>query len=353
MRPRQLTLAAILSVTVIGNTFAGQPADFLKEAGSIVARADKTDQRVLAGKDGWLFFIGELRSISVGPFWGEVAPKVSQASKAKYADPLPAILEFKKQCDKAGVGLLLVPVPAKAFIYPDRISDAVKPGPDGKVPRLDVHHQKFYSILREKGVDVLDPTDVFLEKRFDKAGNMYCKHDTHWSSKACLLTAKMIVRRVKDKAWVQTAPRKKLLSEERPLNIKGDLWRLMEGKTARAEALPMVYVGTKEPGQRGLVPTEKDRNSPVVLIGDSHTLVFSAGGDLHTTGAGLADHLALEFGFPIDRVGIRGAGVTVPRIDLARRRDNLKGKKLVIWCFSSRQFTECMNGWRTGVPVVK
>ena len=92
----------------------------------------------------------------------------------------------------------------------------------------------------------------------------------------------------------------------------------------------MVFVGKKEAGKTGLMPLNKDRNSPVLLIGDSHTLVFNDGGDLHTRGAGLADHLTLELGFAIDHIGIRGSGTTVPRIELARRKDNLKGKKLVI-----------------------
>ena len=297
--------------------------------------------------------MGELRSISVGPFWGDAAKKVSRASKSKFADPLPAILEFKKQCDKAGADLILVPVPAKAFIYADQISDAVKPGPDGKLPRLDIQHQKFYDILKEKGVDVLDLTDLFLEKRFDKAGNMYCMHDTHWSSRACLLTARTIKEKIKNKQWFKTTPRKKVVSEEKSLEIKGDLWGYIKDRKPETEKLPMIYAGTKDPGGKSLKLLKKERNSPIVLIGDSHTLIFNAGGDLHTRGAGLADHLALECGFGIDHIGVRGSGVTVPRIELARRRDNLKGKKLIIWCFSSRQFTESVNGWMTRIPVVK
>jgi alginate O-acetyltransferase complex protein AlgJ len=51
---------------------------------------------------------------------------------------------------------------------------------------------------------------------------------------------------------------------------------------------------------------------------------------------------------------VRGSGATPARTTLMRRvRSNpnyLKGKKLVIWCFSAREFTES-SGWQK-VPVV-
>ncbi len=49
----------------------------------------------------------------------------------------------------------------------------------------------------------------------------------------------------------------------------------------------------------GLQPISPWRESPVLLLGDSHALVFHAGEDLHGSGAGLADHLALSLGFPV------------------------------------------------------
>jgi alginate O-acetyltransferase complex protein AlgJ len=94
----------------------------------------------------------------------------------------------------------------------------------------------------------------------------------------------------------------------------------------------------------------------VILLGDSHTLVFHSGGDMHASGAGLADQLALELGFPVDLIGVRGSGATPARISLYRRvrgdADYLKKKKLLIWCFTAREFTEATSGWRI-VPVTK
>jgi hypothetical protein len=40
------------------------------------------------------------------------------------------------------------------------------------------------------------------------------------------------------------------------------------------------------------------------------------------------------------------------RINLARRRDNLAGKRCVVWCMVARDFTESSQGWFP-VPVVR
>ena len=92
----------------------------------------------------------------------------------------------------------------------------------------------------------------------------------------------------------------------------------------------------------------EDKTSPVILLGDSHTLVFHSGQELHGTGAGLADQLAAELGIAVDVIGVRGSGATPARVNLLRRAKAepayLAGKKAVIWCFAAREFTES-TGW--------
>ena len=73
---------------------------------------------------------------------------------------------------------------------------------------------------------------------------------------------------------------------------------------------------------------------------------------MHARGAGLPDQLALELGFAVDLVGVRGSGATPARINLARRKDGLAGKKLVVWTFGARELSEAAQGWAK-VPVVR
>ena len=72
--------------------------------------------------------------------------------------------------------------------------------------------------------------------------------------------------------------------------------------------------------------------------------------------AGLLDQLAVELGTVPDRIAVRGSGATAVRIDLYRRSVREPGylakKKVVVWCFTAREFTEAAQGWQK-VPVAK
>ena len=274
------------------------------------------DSMGIAGTDGWLFLANELRHVGVGQFWGDGAAKVSKATKPQDADPLPAILDFKRQLDALGIELILVPVPPKAIIYPDKVADTVAAPADGKAPaRLDAVHQEFYKLLREKGVNVLDLTDDFLANRLSEEGPIYCRQDSHWSGLACNLAAKRIAGILRQKDWYQGVKQTKFEPRVASVTISGDLWSVLDEAThPEHETLKLRTI--RAPGGDTVTP---DKNSPVILLGDSHNLVFQAGGDMHATGAGLADQLAYELGFAVDLLGVRGSGATPARINLYRR----------------------------------
>lgn len=325
---------------------------FQTECASRAAAAEKREAITVPGTDGWLFFGPELRHVSVGRFWGPAASSVSRASNPLYADPLPAILDFKRQLDKAGIALIFVPVPPKVIVYPDKLNPKF---PASSKCRLDVHDQEFYALLRQNGVNVVDLTPELIAHRQDPEGPTYCKTDTHWSGRACVFAAQNIAKLIRAQPWFKKGPAHYSQRWEN-IPIEGDLWQALDAASqakAPKETLPLRFVGT--PGASGLTPIEPDPNSPVVLLGDSHDLIFHSGGDMLARGAGLADQLALEMGFPVDLVAVKGSGATPARVNLLRHaRANpayLPGKKVVVWCFTARDFTESM-GWQK-VPVVR
>src|SRR5262245_50420912 len=73
---------------------------FLADLSQQAAEAEQASRSVISGDDGWLFFVSELRALSVGRFWGAEATRVSRASKPEYADPLPTIVDFHEQLHK-------------------------------------------------------------------------------------------------------------------------------------------------------------------------------------------------------------------------------------------------------------
>jgi hypothetical protein len=303
----------------------------------------------IVGRDGFLFLASELRHLSVGPFWGEHAAAVSRAANPAFADPLPAILDFHQQLQALGIEMLLVPVPPKAVIYPDMlpgdppISDALP------MPRLDVHLQQFYALLREQGVQVLDLTPTFLAERAvqNVQQPLYCRTDTHWSPRAMALAAEAISGHVHRRLPPGSLERATLQVREQTISIRGDLLHALPAADhPPAETLTLRVL------ERAAVP---DPTSPVLLLGDSHNLVFHAGGDMHAAGAGLIDLLAADWLEHIpDLIAVRGSGATPARINLIRRAradaEYLANKRLVIWLFTAREFTEA-DAWRP-LPVL-
>ena len=247
------------------------------------------------------------------------------------------------------MALLLVPVPPKVVVYPDKLPGSV--GVSGTSPRLDSAHREFFELLRSQGVEVLDLVPVLEKLRRQEGKKSYCMQDTHWSGLGCAAAAREIARHLKP--MFQDLDRIEYGRTPETVQIKGDLWRDLQGKKPAREIVDLLFVGEKEAPLEQ--PVSPDRESPVILLGDSHALVFHAGHDMHAQGAGLADQLAYELGFPVDLIGVRGSGATPARVNLLRRArpnpDYLAKKKIVVWCFSAREFTES-QGWQK-VPVVK
>ncbi|MFO7666954.1 MAG: hypothetical protein R6V76_10075 [Desulfobacterales bacterium] len=319
---------------------------------SLARSAEQQRTITVSGKDGWLFFGPELRFVSAGPFWGKAAVKVSRATKPEFADPLPAIIDFHRQLKKMGIELLMVPVPPKSVIYPDFLSDSLAISREKTPPRIDSETQAFYQLLRKEDIKILDLTSLFLANRFHREGALFCKQDTHWSGNGCVLAARRIREEIEGRPWFKKIHRSVYKTAWNSLTIEGDLWRALGDKSFPREILSVRQVGIESAGAlKSIVP---DLKSPVLLVGDSHNLVFHAGDDMQTRGAGLPDQLSMELGFPVDLVAVRGSGATPARVNLLRRAQRdpnyWKNKKLVIWCFAAREFTQS-DGWKK-VPLV-
>jgi hypothetical protein len=308
--------------------------------------SEKKNAAACAEADGWLFFAAEFRLLSLGRFWGDEAPKVSRAHKPELADPVPAIVDFQEQLKARGIDLLVVPVPPKAAIYPEKILAGFDVRTADAAPGL----HRFYEELRAAGIDVLDLARLFIQNRDDKRGGVFCKTDSHWSSLGCTLAAQAIAENVRGKL-AGSAARKEYVPEWKEAEIKGDLVSLLPPDSPKPGPEKIAVRSVSEQGTNATV--QPDPNSPVLLLGDSHTLVFH---DFLAERAGLVDQLAQELGFAPDLIGTRGSGATPVRITLYRHSlknpDYLAKKKIVVWCFAAREFTESSEGWAK-VPIAK
>ncbi len=302
-----------------------------------VATLEKKNAAVLAGTGGWLFLTSELRFLSHARFWGEAAAQTGRSRKSEHADPLPAIVDFQRQLRERGIELLLVPVPPKASIYPGNLGLGVVPDPSESASSLGL----FYRELGERGIDVLDLSTVFASNQGDAHGAVFCRTDSHWSGAGCALAAKAIADRVRSK--LNAAQAREYLTEWKEISINGDLSELPGAEAAKAPEKVAVRTVVEKANGAGV---QADANSPLLILGDSHTLVFH---EFLSEHAGLIDQLAAELGFAPDLIGTRGSGATAVRISLYRRAHGdpnyLAKKKVVVWCFAAREFTEADQGW--------
>ena len=84
------------------------------------------NEKVIIGKDGWLFYAGDYEYL-INP--GFLRPAVLQKRilKGGQPDPVKAILDFNKQLQTRGIRLVLLPIPVKPMIYPDKLAGSNAP----------------------------------------------------------------------------------------------------------------------------------------------------------------------------------------------------------------------------------
>ena len=304
------------------------PTDFAQYTAAQAVEAAEKNHRVVAGEaPGWLFLSSELKHTGTADFW-------NHPESMRGGDPVAAIIAYHEALKALGITLVVVPVPAKAAIYPDKLSAS---HPSGTAMASTPVFEK----LAAAGVTAVNLEPVFLRERENQ--KVYCEQDSHWSPWACHLAADQICALPAVQACLPVQPPAAPQGEE--ISITGDLANVLEPNSPPHETI-MAFPAA-------MPPVPPDDNSPVILLGDSHTIVFSeAGGTIknHTTGSGLRDHLQARLGTPLAVIATAASGADGARGLLARKAastptpDFWNNRKLVVWCFSAREFTQ--GRWR-------
>jgi len=91
-----------------------------------------------------------------------------------------------------------------------------------------------------------------------------------------------------------------------------------------------------------------DKGADVLLLGDSFTNVYSLEPLGWGSAAGLAEHLGLAMRRGVDRISRNDSGAHATRemlsLSLAKGRDRLAGKRVVIWQFAARELA--IGDWK-------
>ena len=327
--------------SVASATFTDAPRQLTQQI--LTSLLNKGNDRVIIGKDGWLFFRPEIQALTgYGPLEPEPHSVSRDPALLDWESPLRPIMEFGQQLKERGVALWLVPVPMKASVYPEMLTGSVSAAP--------LRHFKtfsFFNALEGAGwIRVRDPTAMlFAAKSGDASeGPVYLKDDTHWTTRGMAVTADFLAGEVRKQEWFP--------------GLGGDPWPVEQMPSAPGHGDLVEKLGLRQPDlfqvsrQENLaviklpdtVPSANDTKSPIVVIGDSFvnifddpSLGFAHPGQKPRTGAGFAGNLAARLGMPLDVHAVNGEGASGVRRWLAQRGDEaLRSKKLVIWVIAER-----------------
>ena len=268
----------------------------------------------VAGGDGWRFLPAELRFASkLG------SPEIVWETESAVA----VVVDFAAQLKAAGISLVVVPVPPKVMLNGKAFDLS-----DEELAKMREGWEKILGELSSRQVTVVDLAGDFTTV----VDGAFCHRDSHWSGPGIARAAEKLLpflpgaKPASAADWTETL-------------IKGDLGGEPESVKLRFRHWP---------GDDGAA-----KGSPVLLLGDSHVLVFHLGGDMLAAGAGLPEELGAVLGSRPEVLGVRGSGATSSRLQLARRvrtePEWFASKKTVIWVFAGREFTEA-DMWKK-IPV--
>jgi len=324
-------------------------AEYRKACSAMARQTIGGSEKLVLGRDGWLFVKSELDYLAAGNFTGEAAPSANPEAPPEYADPVPAIVDFNAQLEERGIELYFVPIPVRPAIYPEGVLGADRFTDSDAIPNFDKRIQRVLSVLRGSGVRVIDLTPRFLSLReHPEHGPVFSPSSTHWTPHGASLASRALAKEISARPWYEAVQKKEFRQRWSTEPYSGGTYKALEaatGESRQPEPISMRRILLKTPsGNRRLELSHPD--SPVIVMGDSNTIWWKG------SQSALPHQLAFDLGFEVDVLSTKGGGANETRLNLVRRAraepEYLDGKKAVIWCFSARAFTNTREGW---IPI--
>lgn len=302
------------------------------------------NEKVVVGRDGWLFFRPGVDAIIGQPFLDKNMQRIRYEGhelweKPVQPDPVLAIAEFSNQLREQGIELLVVPVPVKPSIHPEKLTSN-----DVAKPLTNRSWEDFLRQLNNSNVEVFDSRGILAEYA-QKHGAAYLTTDTHWLPGAMDEVAKELAVFIQQR-FPKVAGIEEYETQPKKIEAEGDVSRMLTLSNGTSHHLQTVEI-------HQVVNAESEfwqptRDAEVLLLGDSFTNIYSASGLGWGMNAGFAEHVSYHLRAPLDLIAKNDSGAYVTREalsqDLARGRDRLDGKKLVIWEFAERELS--LGDWK-------
>lgn len=290
----------------------------------LVGQLRAGNEQVYLGRDGWLFYRPDVDYLTGPPF--------------AQPDPIKAVVQFRDQLAVHGIELIVLPLPVKPSIEGNMLAGAA----GQSAPLQNGSFAEFKAQLASRGVRLFDPTPILMKQ---KPRHSYLQTDTHWRPETMELVAQELAKRSGDILAEETGDKSRAFPKE--IMGVGDVARMLKLPDNQQIYSPeRITIRQVTTGSGLWRPT---RDADVLLLGDSFANIFSLDALGWGESAGFAEHLSLALGGrPLDCILRNNDGAFATREmlanELARGRDRLAGKKLVVWEFAARELA--LGNWK-------
>ncbi|HEX7518468.1 MAG TPA: hypothetical protein VF345_14410 [Chthoniobacterales bacterium] len=292
------------------------------------------NEQVYLGRDAWLFYRPDVDYITGPPFLDASQMRRRAHVDRVQPDPAKAMVDFRNQLAARGIDLIVLPVPMKPGIDANRFSASA----EESAPLHNASFADFKARLEKAGVRVFDPGPSLMQRKTAlNSTPLYLESDTHWRPETMEFVAENLA------AFVQAQPsaqRSALRIAEKEINGLGDIARMLRLPPTQSIYRPEKVTIHEVLSGNAMWSPSKDAD--ILLLGDSFSNIFSLDALGWGESAGFAEHLSRALGGrPLDCI-LRNSDASfatreILSRELARGRDRLAGKKLVVWEFAARE----------------
>lgn len=295
--------------------------------------------RVMANGRQWLHYRPDVDYVTSRGFLDAAlvrARRRTGGDEMVQPDPVRAIVDFRDQLARRGIGLLVLPTPVKAMMQPETLSARYKFGAN---VLQNPSYVEFQSLLQREKVEVFDPSARILDQMRRTKTAAYLESDTHWTPAVMEMTAFALAGEIEKRRLLPPHAPETYTRRAQVVSHLGDIYemlRMPRGQTFVARQKVRVQQVLDSDGELWY----PSRQSDVLLLGDSFSNIYSLEGMGWGEAAGFAEQLSFALKRPVDAITNNAGGSHVTREllvkELARGKNRLKNKKLVVWQFAMR-----------------
>ena len=289
------------------------------------------NEQVYLGRDGWLFYRADIDSlISLSGDHSQIEHKIKPIH-GKYQDALNSLVDFKRQLDERNITLVVMPIPVKPSIHPEKFSARYN---NLDAPLHNLNYTEFVKTLMSHEIMVYDPSLLLFES--SRQNEQYLKTDTHWRPGAMERVANNLATFIAERVEFTNALTTAYSKTETKVTNVGDIAKMLNLQEQQTQFQPEHAISHVIQTQSGEL-WQPDRNAEILFLGDSFSNIYSLAGMEWGESAGFVEHLSAALSMPIDRIVINAGGAFSTRQALVQQVERLDGKRVLVYQFATRE----------------